>query len=57
MNGVRRLFHAMLIKAIWTALERFYEQDSELFKGKHVKEEERVDGDVGAKRNKKRHKT
>jgi len=29
----------MLIQAIWTALERFYERDSELFQGKHVKEE------------------
>ncbi|MFZ1745973.1 MAG: hypothetical protein WBO24_18570 [Nitrospirales bacterium] len=30
---------AMLIKAIWAALERFHGQDSDLFRGKHVKEE------------------
>ena len=29
----------MLIKAIWAALERFHAQDSDLFRGKHVKEE------------------
>ncbi len=29
----------MLIQAIWTALERFYDQDNDLFKGKHIREE------------------
>lgn len=28
----------MLIKAIWTALESFHAQDSDLFRGKHVNE-------------------